>query len=399
MISFNGLKKTAAHAAAAAALLFCRAPGFALPADADSGTSVVFKLSKGGSIEEVAAALRKEFPGITVEPVVGDVFVAKGKNARSADGGELAGKIAALPMIAAAQRQELSAPPELTAQADDSDGSWFISKIQAPLFWEKSKGSRSVRVLVCDTGIESNHPDLRGNIGAGMNFADGSANTEPTGNGHGTRIAGLIGAQGGHTGAGASGVNWEVRIIPGKITNQPNGAADHTVSAKCIKWGADQGIKVVNLSFSGAVDNLAVQEAAEYIYQRGGILVVSSGNKGEHPDLPDNPHMVVVGGTNSIDWAPPAYNKGKFVDLSAPASALYTTDMGGRYVTTNGTSLSAAIVSGAAALILSVKPDLTAQQLIDLLLASTVDLGEPGRDEAFGTGRLDLKKAIELLKL
>ncbi|MFA6434971.1 MAG: S8 family serine peptidase [Elusimicrobiales bacterium] len=395
MITCPGFKKSAVLTAG---LFFCCARGFAA-APPDGGFSVVFRLSKGFAVEDLAASLRGQFPGITVEAVVGDVFEAKIKSGRAGSGRELAEKIADSPMVAAAQLQEPSAPPELDAQADNSDGSWFISKIQAPLFWEKSKGSRSVSVLVCDTGIESGHPDLRGNIGAGMNFADGSGNTEPTGNGHGTRIAGLIGAQGGHTGAGASGVNWEVRIVPGKITNKPDGAVDHVVSAKCIKWGADQGIKVVNLSFSGAVNNLAVQEAAEYIYQRGGILVVSSGNKGEHPDYPDDPHMIVVGGTNSLDWRPPAYNTGKFVDLSAPASGLYTTDAGGKYVTTNGTSLSAAVVSGAAALILSVKPDLTAQQLIDLLLASTADLGAPGRDEIFGAGRLDLKKTLELLKL
>ena len=364
----------------------------------DGGGAVLFRLSEGSSIGEFTAALHRNFPGITIEPVVGGVYLAKEKSGRGNSQG-LADRIGAFNMVQAVQPNTLAYPPKLDAAAAEPDKTWFLTKIQAPLFWGKSKGSRSVRVLVCDTGIESGHPDLRGNVGTGLNFVDGSGNTEPTGNGHGTRIAGLIGAQGGHTGTGASGVNWEVQIIPGKISNKADGATDHSDSAKCIKWGADQGIKVVNLSISNAAGNLAVQEAAEYLYSKGGVLVVSAGNKGEFLDLPDDPHMIAVGGTNDLDWHPPAYNTGAYVDLSAPASALYTTDMGGKYITSNGTSLSAAVVSGAAALILSVKPELTAQQLIDLLLASTVDLGAPGRDEVFGTGRLDLKKALELLKV
>ncbi|MCX5790630.1 MAG: S8 family serine peptidase [Elusimicrobia bacterium] len=378
----------------AAAVLLALSAGAA----AEEGeASVLIKLRKGSSIEAFTAALAQKHPGITVEPVVGDVYLAKEKTSRG--GKDLAASLEAFNNISAVQPQELAYPPKAAVEADAPDKTWFLTKIQAPLFWAKSKGSRSMRVLVCDTGIESGHPDLRGNVGPGMNFVDGSANTEPTGNGHGTRIAGLIGAQGGHTGTGASGVNWAVTMIPGKVSNQADGATDHSNSAKCIKWGADQGIKVVNLSISNAAGNLAVQEAAEYLYNKGGILVVSAGNKGEFLNLPDDPHMVVAGATNELDWHPPAYNTGKYVDLSAPSSALYTTDKGGGYITSNGTSLSAAIVSGAAALMLTVKPDLTAQELIDLLLASTVDLGSPGRDEVFGAGRLDLKKAMELLKL
>ena len=368
-------------------------------AAADGGeVSVFFRLSKGSAIGEFTAALHKDFPEITVEPVIGNVYLAKEENGR-ADLRVLAERVASFNMVQAVQPREFAYPPAQAEERAEPDKTWFLSKIQAPLFWEKCKGSRSVRVLVCDTGIESGHPDLRGNVGAGLNFVDGSGNTEPTGNGHGTRIAGLIGAQGGHTGAGASGVNWEVTIVPGKVSNKADGATDHADSAKCIKWGADQGIKVVNLSISNAAGNLAVQEAAEYLYNKGGILVVSAGNKGEFLNLPDDPHMVVVGATNDLDWHPPAYNTGAYIDLSAPSSSLYTTDKGGGYITSNGTSLSAAIVSGSAALILSAKPDLTAQQLIDLLLASTADLGALGRDEVFGAGRLDLKKAIELLKL
>lgn len=369
----------------------------ALPVQA----AVVVKLKSPAP--ECAAAfvsrMSERLPGFSLEPLVGSVYLA-----RSEPGPSLLNKQAeSTPfletgLVEAAQPDKLVFPPVFPAEADAEKG-WHLAKIQAPAFWERSRGSRTVKVLVCDTGIESGHPDLRGNVGTGRNFVDGGERTEPTGNGHGTRIAGLIGGQGGRTGSGAVGVNWEVQLIPGKIANKQDGGALQSDMAKCVKWGADQGIKVVNLSFSGAVDSLAVQEAAVYLREKGGILVVAAGNKGLPRELPDDPNMLVVGGTNSLDWRPPAYNTGAYVDLSAPASAMFTTDMGGKHVTSQGTSLSAAVVSGAAALILSVRPELAADALTGLLLSSTVDLGPPGRDEFFGVGRLDLKKAAALLKL
>lgn len=345
-----------------------------------------------------AAKLSQRLPGFTLEPLVGAVYLAKFGPGLSLLSAQAEGaRCLETGLVEAAEPDRLMAPPVLAAEAADEKG-WHLAKISAPAFWERSRGSRAVKVLVCDTGIESGHPDLRGNVGTGRNFVDGGERTEPTGNGHGTRIAGLIGGQGGRTGSGAIGVNWEVQLIPGKISNQEDGGALQSDMAKCVKWGADQGIKAVNLSFSGALDSLAVQEAAAYLREKGGVLVVAAGNKGLSRDLPDDPNIIVVGGTNSLDWRPPAYNTGKFVDLSAPASAMFTTDLGGKHVTTQGTSLSAALVSGAAALLLSVRPELTADALTGLLLSSTVDLGPPGRDEYFGVGRLDLKKAAALLK-
>ncbi|MGZ3789465.1 MAG: S8 family peptidase [Bacteriovorax sp.] len=279
------------------------------------------------------------------------------------------------------------------------DKSWFINKINAPLFWEKSKGSKSVKVLVCDTGIESNHPGLRGNISLpGRNFVDGSTNTEPTGNAHGTRVAGLIGGKDAANGD-MIGVNWDVQIVPGKISNLPSGQAVHTDTAKCVKWGADQGIRIVNLSFSGALDNPDVMDAAKYLYDHGGLLIISAGNDGQLKDFPDNPYMIAVGATNDIDWVMPWSGKGDYVDISAPGSNMYTTDVGGKYLLDRGASMSTAVVSGAAALILSVRPDFTAEQLKQALLNSTIDLGKPGRDQSWGVGRLDLGKAVEVLGL
>jgi len=372
---------------------------------ADGGAvSIVFRLRSPSParMDAFAAGMAKRTAGMRVEPVVGDVYLAKVRLDEALNNEKaVLNEFMASGLVEFARPDGILYPPPdiaaLRAEPAEQEKTWFLTKIQAPVFWEKSKGSKAIKVLVCDTGVESGHPDLRGNIGPGINLVDGSANTEPTGNGHGTRIAGLIGARGGHTGTGASGVNWDVTIIPGKISNQANGGAVHTDTAKCIKWGADQGIRIVNLSFSGAVDEPVIQEAAKYLRSHNGVLIMSAGNNGVRNDFPDNPDMIVVGGTNDIDWKPPYSNTGPYVDLTAPGSALYSTDAGGKYSKTSGTSLATAVVSGSAALMLSVKPNMTADQLADLVLKSTMDLGTPGRDEAFGAGRLDLKKALEFL--
>jgi thermitase len=274
--------------------------------------------------------------------------------------------------------------------------SWFLQKISAPLFWQRSTGSNNVKVLVCDTGIESNHPGLKDNISLpGYNFVDNSTNTEPTGNFHGTRVAGVIGSQG--INKGSVGLNLHVQIVPGKITNEPSGAASSSAAAKCIRWGADQGIRIVNVSYGSFFLEPELIEAAQYLHDHGGVLIMAAGNKwGPRDDLIDQPNIIAVGMTNKDDWKTMFDPSGKFIDIVAPGTSIYTTDGGGKYMIDKGTSMSSAVVAGAAALMLSLKPEVTADQLNHWILNSTIDKGDPGRDDAFGMGRLDLQKALEL---
>ena len=276
------------------------------------------------------------------------------------------------------------------------DNSWFLTKINAPTLWQNIPTGNTIKVLVCDTGIESGHPDLKANISLpGQNFADGTTNTEPTGNAHGTRIAGVIGALG--IKGGAVGVNLNVQIVPGKISNDPTGKALHTDTAKCIRWAADHSIRIVNVSFSGGLNEPVIHDAAKYLHDKGGILVMSAGNVWGRRELPNDPYIIAVGMTTPADWKTQFDSFGPFVDIVAPGVSIFTTDIGGKYLYDKGSSLAAAVVSGAAALILSIRPDLTADELTEVLFRSTVDLGNPGRDESFGVGRLDLSNTINIL--
>jgi len=284
----------------------------------------------------------------------------------------------------------ISNDPEISKQ-------WHLERIGAPYFWNRTTGSSTVLVLLCDTGVDSHHPDLKDNLLLpGVNFVDGSANTEPTGSPHGTHMAGLIGAVG-NNGLGISGVAWNIKVIPGKVSNDPKGVTEHNISAKCIRWGADHGVRIVNLSIGGALDNPAVIDAAKYLYSKGGILFMSAGNNGYPKDIPNIPEAIAVSATDKNDWKAYWSGSGPFVDLSAPGSEMYTTEPGGGYIMDKGTSCSTALVSGAAALLLSLNPHLTANELMQVLFKSSMDLGAAGWDPAYGHGRLDLIKALELI--
>jgi subtilisin family serine protease len=276
---------------------------------------------------------------------------------------------------------------------------WYLERIGAPLFWNRSTGSSTVQVLLCDTGVDSHHPDLRDNLSLpGINFVDGTDNTEPTGSPHGTHMAGIIGALG-NNGLGISGVAWNIKIIPGKISNDPKGATEHSVSAKCIRWGADHGVRIVNLSIGGALDNPEVIDASKYLHSKGGILFMSAGNNGYPKEIAGIPEAIAVSASDKNDWLAYWSGSGPFVDLAAPGSEIYTTEPGGGYKMDKGTSCSTALTSGAAALILSLNPRLSADELMQVLLNSATDLGKTGWDQAYGHGRLNLGKALELLEV
>jgi subtilisin family serine protease len=150
---------------------------------------------------------------------------------------------------------------------------WQLAGIGAPEAWETTTGSYSILVAVCDTGISSGHPDLADNLQLpGYNAVDGSTDTEPVYN-HGTGVAGCIGATGNNA-LGVTGVAWDVAILPIRITNTPDGLAYVSDAAEGIRYAADQGAKVVNLSYLMA-NYSTIDSAAQYLRGKGGLLFVA----------------------------------------------------------------------------------------------------------------------------
>lgn len=270
---------------------------------------------------------------------------------------------------------------------------WHHAKIGSQSAWDITTGHDSIRVVVCDSGIESTHPDLSQNlILPGYNSVDGSTSTEPV-NHHGTLVAGTIGGTGSN-GLGVAGLNWNVSILPGKISNTSDGWAYFSDMAECVRWGADSGAKVINLSY-GAGDSSAVASAAQYLRDRGGLLFVSAGNDSiDVVAYPDFDSFVLVGATNSSDVKTSWSNYGTAVDIVAPGENIVTTTLNGSYANAYGTSFSSPVTAGVAALIYAVNPSFSAAEVEGILFSTAKDIGALGEDNVYGFGRVDAGAAV-----
>lgn len=276
---------------------------------------------------------------------------------------------------------------------------WHHTTIHSAGAWERltsPEDLEAVKVCVLDTGVDQDHPDLVGNLLPGYN-ANHLRSVEDF-HGHGTATAGVIGAVG-NNGQGISGVLWDVNILPVQINNDTDDSSAYiSTMAKGIKWCADQGAKVANLSYEGASAS-TIDDAATYLREHGGLLFMSAGNAGTFYDTtayPDWSSFLIVGATAQTDIKSGFSNYGPFVDLVAPGERILSTSLDGKYLYRNGTSFSSPMAAGVGAMIFGLNPGFTPDEVENILLGSTVDLGDIGEDDLYGRGRLDAQKAVEM---
>ena len=268
---------------------------------------------------------------------------------------------------------------------------WHLRKISAPSAWDITTGSSSVVIAILDTGVNSSHEDLSGNMVPGWNvYANNSDSSDITG--HGTLVAGTAAALS-NNGIGVTSVAWHSRLMPVRVTDG-NGMATYSNMAAGLTWAADHGARVANLSFNN-VDGATVTSAAKYFQQKGGVVVTSAGNDGISSSAANNSSLINVSATDPNDALYSWSNRGSNIDLAAPGY-VYTTSRAGGYTNAAGTSVAAPIVSGVAALVLSLNPALTPAQLLDILTQSADDLGSTGWDSNYGYGRVNARRAVEL---
>jgi hypothetical protein len=280
---------------------------------------------------------------------------------------------------------------DLTPNDPGYASEWHLPRISAPAAWSTTTGSNSVIVAVIDTGVDGTHEDLASKMVAGWNFYDNNSNTSDA-YGHGTKTAGTIAAAT-NNGTGISGICWNCWIMPLRISD-PTGYASYSSMSSAIIWAADHGAKVANLSF--AIDSSAtITSAAAYLNSKGGVLAVSAGNSSAFDAAGNNTNMLRVSATDPNDALYSWSNTGNNIDLAAPG-CVYTTASGGGYTSACGTSYSAPVVSGVAALVFSVKPNLTAAEVTQILTQSADDVGPVGWDTSFGWGRVNAAKAVAL---
>ncbi len=260
--------------------------------------------------------------------------------------------------------------------------------------WQLSTGSRSIVIGETDTGVEYTHPDLAANIWSNPGTIGGCAtathgynvlakncnpmDTDTAYGGHGTHVAGIMGAVG-NNGIGVTGINWQTTILPVKWLNTA-GSGETSALIEALQWlvaakQAGVNIRVINDSatFWGTAYSQALSNEIDVLGANEILFVTAAGNTGDdndelavrrYPCGYDRPNEICVTASNDDDQLPSWANYGpKTVDLAAPGVSIYSTLREGKYGYLSGGSMAAPQVSGAAALILSVKPNLSATAL------------------------------------
>lgn len=261
----------------------------------------------------------------------------------------------------------------------------------ARVLWQRAIDASNVTVAVIDTGVDYTHPELKGRVLAGYNFMDGNTDVMDL-DGHGTHVAGLVGATG-NNGQGIAGVSWSVKILAVKVMDSAGGS-DFGASAG-IQYAVDAGAKVLNLSFSSdnSQRNPTFDLAVQYALDHGALVVAAAGNNHGAVSTPGNcPGALTVSATanRGIETLASFSNFGPEVFMAAPGDSILSTAPGGGYKTMSGTSMAAPIVAGAAAVLFAEHPDWNVDQVKDALSKSVDSIGKKGRNEQFGYGRIDL---------
>jgi len=298
-------------------------------------------------------------------------------------------RLARHPHIEFAELDELL-PVEATTTNDPLLSSqWHLTKIAANSAWQSTNGSGTI-IAILDTGVDASHPDVAGQIVPGWNIYDNNADTSDV-YGHGTAVAGAAAAAGNNA-TGIASVSWGARVMPVRISG-PDGYASLSTIAQGLTWAVENGARIANISYA-ASGSSTVRSAADRMREKGGVVTVSAGNTGAATGRASTDSLIVVSATSSSDARTSWSAYGADVDLAAPGASIYTTLRGGGYGNKSGTSFSAPIVAGAAALIKSMRPDFTSAQIEAALLSTAVDLGTAGRDDYYGHGRLDAGAAV-----
>lgn len=313
---------------------------------------------------------------------------------------------------------------------DDEDG------IDAVSAWDITTGSNEVKVGIIDSGI-ANHPDLNANLAAGWDFVNDNSNTSDDPTGHGTHVAGTVGACG-NNGVGVVGVNWEVTLVPLQVAvwNTENSDWRMSVSAvaEAITWAKDNNISILNYSAGGNVLWSAIKNALD---SYTGLFICAAGNDASNNDITGfypsdfadetnaaysgvSDHVISVGaidrdgdrrstsnyGADTVSIYAPGGNILSTVPVSMcnsicsqPDSALSVDELnfkGGHvangYHYMSGTSMAAPHVTGVAALLLSTDPTLTSAELKDIILNSADNITISVPDGSGGTATQTVKK-------
>lgn len=262
---------------------------------------------------------------------------------------------------------------------------YALARVRAEEAWKKAgnRGSKKVVVAVIDTGVDYRHPDLAPNMIAGYDFAgrdnDPMDETSFQNPGHGTHVAGIVGAAGVQDG-GILGLSPEVSIMPLRFLDK-NGGGDLNNGIKAIDYAIEKKVDVISASWGATVPRSTAQpliEAVARAEKAGIVFVVAAANDGKNNDrtdvFPANANLsntISVAASNAQDAKPSWSNFGRaMVHVAAPGDAIISTLPGNKYGNLSGTSMATPLVSGLVALIKAQNPELTPGEIRSLIQAT-----------------------------
>ena len=300
----------------------------------------------------------------------------------------------------------MAQPVRVTASNDTyRSRQWALDTLRAETAWKTSKGgssSRRVVVAVVDTGVATDHPDLRDNLVAGRDVLDpGTAPSDE--NGHGTHVAGIVAAVAGN-GRGIAGLAPRAAVMPVRVLDA-DGAGSTDDVARGITWAVQHGATVVNLSLGSTRRDAALERAVAHARSRGAVVVAAAGNSGgglgcllgcaaQYPAA--YPGVIGVGSIDANRSRSSFSTRGAWVDVVAPGGGIVSlvprrNRIGcgtSTYCTLSGTSRATPYVSAAVALARHVR-GWNGTTTADRVLSTATDLGPRGRDDAYGHGLVD----------
>ncbi|BBI31073.1 hypothetical protein KCTCHS21_04720 [Cohnella abietis] len=273
---------------------------------------------------------------------------------------------------------------------------WGVKHIQAPQVWNRTTGHR-VKVGVIDTGVDFTHPDLRHSLERGINLLHRMALPQDD-NGHGTHISGTI--------AAANELQGMIGVAPRALIH-PIKAFDHNGTAFVsdiilgIEWCVHNQMDVVNMSFGMKTKSRSLLNAVNNAYRSGILIVASSGNDGSIGTIDYPAHYtktIAVGATNQQSRIASFTNRSSLIDIYAPGDRIVSAWLRGKHREMSGTSMATSHVTGAIALLLSLKPGLTPGQIKSIIKRSAKPLRN-SRKAPRMAGELNVKRMIKAADL
>ena len=262
---------------------------------------------------------------------------------------------------------------------------WGISSYGIPELWSKTHG-KGVTVAVIDTGVAP-HPALQ-NVVDRRNFSSDSEVFDTLG--HGTHVAGVIGAGSGP----CKGIAPSCEILALKVLGHSGMGSNESV-AQAVRFAAEAGVDLICMSLGSPSPSDVLHQALQHASKAGVIIVCAAGNDGGPVNYPAAfSETIAVGAVDRAGVICEFSSRGKEIAVAAPGQDITSTWVSNGYATISGTSMAAPFVTGVLALYLSANPDATHSQVMDALARTCRDAGAPGRDHVYGWGLMDPQSLI-----